>query len=361
MKASASFPAGVPLPFLPMWIEGETLYSWAARFHELQGRTSSRQTGITLFGRSHAAAHYAIPLGVAHFAALTRGQLGSPSEILMKRTALCELRPFLSISCWDSMLKRFVDTLRSENTRPTVGIRAGGIGERCPLRYCGDCIKDELAELGTSYWHLQHQLQCSVTCLKHQKPLEFPERRRTTWSLPHHANSFAKSASVSDRFLASALLLSRISEVCTQLNPIHIPTFADAATRSLLNQDVATTVPRRCGDALSAWFSQTQSSQVARVYYPDHADLISGRWIVQLLRSRCSIKPIHWLLLWAAILENVPEELALKQFGLAVNCQAVDSELADHWSELSNHMLYRFVHARHRASNASQEERHAIQ
>lgn len=349
------------LPYLPMWIEGETLYSWAARFHELQGRLSSRQTGMLLFGCGNAATRYVVPSGIAHFVALTRGQLGSLSEILMRRTALRELRPFNSFASWRHVLEYFLEDTNCDNSQPVARHRIGGIEKPYALRCCTECIKAELAELGISYWHVKHQLQCSLTCLRHQRPLEFPVQRRTTWFLPHYDKHEGETAPVSDRSLSSALLLTRLSEVCTKLNWIHLPTFADSATRNLLALDIATIVPRRCGDALSAWFSQTQTSQVARAYCPNNSDLISGKWIIKLLRGRRSTQPIYWLLLWAAILENLPEDIALNNFELAATSKVASAESVNLWAELSKNMLYRFLHARRRTSRREKGEEHATQ
>lgn len=331
---------GQSLPYLPTWFEDETLYSWAARFHELQGRCSEKQTGLTLFGRCHAAKLHEIPTGIAHFVALTRGKLGTLPEIVQQRTVLCELRPFLPMAAWALLLDRFLDDDKVANTRVVIGLTAGGMGNVRPLRYCAECVKLERAELSTSYWHLQHQLHGSIICLRHHRPLELRAHHRSIWSLPHHRSRMQSAPTITDKMIPSALLLSRLTSMCSQLSEIHAPSFADAATHSLLELGVATSIPRLSGEALSSWFIQTQTRNAAVAYYPKQPNLHSGDWILRLLRARRSGHPIHWLLLWSAILENLPEDLALRRFSIAASGQMLQANQSELWPELSGKRLF---------------------
>jgi len=326
---------GRSLPFLPMWFEGETLYSWAAHFHELQGKFSEKESGLLVFGRGHAAKLHEIPTGIAHFVALTHGQLGSLTEIMAQRTVLCEVRPFLTAAFWESLQDQFLDDKQAVETHPMRGLREGGMGKVRPLRYCCECVNLELSELGTSYWHLLHQLNGGVACLKHQRPLESFNHRRSVWLLPHHRSHMDFAPKITEELLPSALLLSQLSATCSSLKPIHVPAFSDAATRCILELGVETPVPRLSGAALAAWFAQTRTSQVATACYPDQPKLHSGNWIAGLLRNPRKGHPIQWLLLWAAILENLPEKIAIKRFVHAASGQLVLADQAEFWPELS--------------------------
>lgn len=331
---------GHSLPFMPMWFEGETLYSWAAHFHELQMNFSEKETGLLLFGRGHAAKLHEIPTGIAHFVALTHGQLGSLTEIMAQRTVLCEVRPFLTATFWEALQDQFSDDMQAVETRPLRGLREGGMGKVRPLRYCCECVNLELSELGTSCWHLLHQLNGGVACLKHQRPLEALNHRRSVWLLPHHRSHMYFAPKITEVVLQSALLLSQLSATCIGLNPIHIPAFSDAATLCILELGVKTPVPRLCVEALAAWFSQTRTSQVATAFYPHQTKLHSGNWIAGLLRNPRTGHPIQWLLLWAAILENLPENIAKKRFVHAASGQLVPAIQAEFWPELSETNSY---------------------
>lgn len=89
-----------PPAFLQTWFDGESLFSWAARFHFLQGRTSCPRTKEYLFGAADTCFRYGSPVGIAHFVELTKGKLGSVEEIFLKRTRSIEVRPFLSGALW---------------------------------------------------------------------------------------------------------------------------------------------------------------------------------------------------------------------------------------------------------------------
>ena len=125
------------LAFLPSWLDDETLYSWAGRFHVLQGRCSEKETGFTLFGRCHAARLHEIPTGAAHFVAFTRGKLGLLPEIIQRRTVLIEMRPFMSTAAWESMLEQFLTDDKVADMRTTIGLTAGGMGGNLPFHWDG--------------------------------------------------------------------------------------------------------------------------------------------------------------------------------------------------------------------------------
>lgn len=334
-------------PHLQMWFDGETLYSWAAHFHELQGRVSSNKTGALLFGKDDASRRFSSLSGIAHFVNVTRGELGSLLEILMLRTPLAEVRPFVQPHDWNRIVKTFSELGAYQGTSPVTGLLTRGLRMLSRPRYCIDCVKAELAEFGTSYWHLGHQFQCSFACTKHRICLVNPVQCEKMWRLPHHDHQLNVMAPMPERALAHAMLLTRLSEVCSQIESVDFSAFAGAATMRLVTMDIATVVPRKCGDALSVWFSQTLSSQVIKAFYPDNSDLCSGKWIVQLLRTRRSATPLYWLLLWGALLDDLPEETAIDFFRLAISERCVDVILPRHDAELSRNMLYKFLRPRH--------------
>lgn len=356
MKSDAAVSQTRPnLPYLQNWFEGETLYSWAAHFHELQGRVSSTKTGVLLFGQDDASRRYSTLSGLAHFVQVTRGQLGNLAEIIMLRTPLAEVRPFVPSKDWRRIISTLSEFGAYEGMTPVNGLLTRGLMMRSRPRYCIECAKAELAEFGTSYWHRGYQFQCSFACAKHRIALTHPRQCGKRWRLPHHDRPFYGSESMPERILAQALLLTRLSEVCSQSETVDFSAFADATIMQLMTVDVATVVPRKCGDALSVWFSQTVSSQVIKAFYPENSDLRNGKWIVRLLRTRRSANPLHWLLLWGALLEELPEESGVALFRNAVSKRCIDFLFPGEHAEYSRNMLYKFLRPRQCQSGRTRE------
>jgi len=355
----SEFSTELRLPYLPMWFEGETLYSWAAHFHELQGRLSSSHTGDLLFGKDDAPTRYSSLSGIAHFIIVTQGKLGALLDVLVERTPLAEVRPFIPPNEWNCMVKTFIELGSYQGIRPVNGLATKSLKMMSNSRYCTECVKAELADLGTSYWHLEHQLQCGFVCLKHHIALGQQLRRHKVWQLPHHDEQMALKVPLSGHLLTHAMFLTRLSNSCCVLSPIHMPTFADATIKRLMEMNVATFAPLRCPEALAAWFSKTRSSQVVKAFYPKNHELCSGTWIVRLLRTRRAATPLYWLLLWGALLENMPEELALAAFRLAASSRCDEVPLGFN-AELSKNMLYKVLRPRHRVAHSRRKAHAAL-
>lgn len=324
-----------PPAFLQTWFDGESLYSWAARFHHLQGRTSYRRTKEYLFGAGDTCFRYGSPVGIAHFVELTNGKLGSVEEIFSKRTRSIEVRPFLHSALWD----KFQHT--SHPDRPS-----GNSGYVKWARYCVECVAEDLSKLGVSYWRVGQQLQGSLVCLAHRKPLEVVVRSGTRWHLPHHCSP-SRQVTTSDRVFQTALRLTRFSDATLDLKFICQSSLTEAAIRNLISLGIRSIAPRECGESISQWFSQTLTSEVARIYFPECPALSSGKWIVDLLRARNSPKPALWLLLWTALLESQSEQTALDRFR-SVLSDVESLNCVVQTKELSKNMLYRLLHARRR-------------
>lgn len=331
-----------------MWFEGETLYSWAAHFHELQGRVSSRATGELLFGKDHVASRHSTLSGVAHFARVTRGELGSLVEIVLLHTPLGEIRPFVEPNYWSQIICSLSDSGTHKGIRPMTGLLPRAIAMQSKPRYCFECVKTELVEIGTSFWHLGHQFQCSFACAKHRTPLMQQVYCGTTWRLPHHFQQLNVLPTMSELALDHALLLTKLSEVCCQMDRVDLSVFACAAVMRLITMDIETIAPRECGDALRVWFSHTLSSQVIKAFYPNNSELASGTWIPSLLRSRRSGNSLYWLLLWGALLEGLPDENAIDIFRMSFKEGRFCGAVSESTAEIPRNMLYIFLRRRQR-------------
>lgn len=323
-------------PFLQPWFERETLYSWASRFHVMQGRGADKRTGLTLFGRVNAPCQHDIPSGLNHFVSYTRGGLGDVASIAEQHTVLCEHRPFVSDDGWRSILLLLNSSEQSRNLRPKLGITAGGMGQRRSLRYCEQCANFEVDERGIATWHLVHQLLGSFVCPLHGRPLSVAMSNQNIWMLPLRNAVPARSLLLTDELLEAAFISSGIAKLCANLRGIDTSHLAQSAVQYMLKIGIAASIPRLNTAALSKWFMSTKARGAALEFHPNLRDLHSGEWIVRLLRGRRQCHPYHWQLLWTALLEELPQTKALDEFSGAVRGDLFAPSQLDLWPELAD-------------------------
>jgi hypothetical protein len=163
------------LSFLPQLYEEETLFSWAARFHRLSGNGLASQTSLQLFGDKRAGLKPDFPSHLDQLVRITQGQIGDAKSLAFERTMFGFFAPLLDA---DDAFE--VETLMRgtsvEKVKSLLGLQPSRIGGFFPLKACPDCIREELARLSVSSWHLEHQWPSVWICRKHSKPLHYLKR-----------------------------------------------------------------------------------------------------------------------------------------------------------------------------------------
>ena len=175
---------------LPPVIDGETLYSWCARYHLLTSNTSSRQTSRQLFSHPSAGMRTDFPVRLDTLVTLTANLLGSASEVIFKQTVFGAFAPFLA----SDRTARVIESMRCDNEgriTSALGLNTSRIGTPAPLKACRECICEELPVFHSTWWHWEHQLPAVRICKKHGGLLlvlneQGLVRARHDWLLPHH-------------------------------------------------------------------------------------------------------------------------------------------------------------------------------
>ena len=222
------------LAFVPDWRGDETLYSWAARFHRQLG-TTVRQTGLNLFGASHACREHCAPAGLHHFVRVTGQTFGDVRTILLRRTPLAAYYPFLPVP----QRERFAALCNRASNVPWAshfGMRASAL-ETGGLRWCPECAQADRAALGEARWRLPHQLPGVRICLDHDELLHEAIVDRAAWNLPPaKADRAARSAQTLPdgqvRALRAIALLSASLAGCDRLDLAQMKRAVIVALRS---------------------------------------------------------------------------------------------------------------------------------
>lgn len=174
--------------FLPQLTEGETLFSWAARFHRLSGNALARTSSIQLFGESRAGLRHDFPSHLDRLVEITEGLLGDAETLAYDRTMFGFFAPFQSLegaaAVFEMMRGNTIEKVKS-----ALGLLPSRLGGYFPMKACQDCITDDMKRSRVSRWHVEHQWPSVWVCRKHGKQLlalrrESQPKDMRRWLLP---------------------------------------------------------------------------------------------------------------------------------------------------------------------------------
>lgn len=174
--------------YLPLPFSGETLYSWCARFHRINGNTIARLTSRQLFGDSSAGLRHDFPTHLNAFLERTNQLFGPVDELIYQRTVLGIFAPFLTDSAIKSIMRNMCEG-GNTHIKYHLGVLPSRVGSTAPLKACPSCMRSETISPGTPWWHIEHQWPTSRVCQKHGDYLlmptqEFHSRVLKEWFLP---------------------------------------------------------------------------------------------------------------------------------------------------------------------------------
>jgi len=151
----------------PAILPDETVYSWCARFHRLNGGGGAQATSQLLFGHFTAGLRHDFPFHLAHFQNITRGRFGTLSDLLMRGTLYGFHAPFLPADVKDDVRRYLLYGGRSGELHRTLGLSRSGLGLINPLKFCADCVTEQQSQHGCAWWMASHQPPSSFSCRVH--------------------------------------------------------------------------------------------------------------------------------------------------------------------------------------------------
>lgn len=178
---------------LPSLVDGESLYSWCARYHRLSGNAIASHSCAQLFGIRHPGLKHDFPKHLGSFCERTRNTLGTPEALALDRTLLGYYAPFITLETYRRALECLCNMGAAE-PKHILGLMASRVGASHPLKACPECIRQDLKDLGFSRWILEHQWPSVWICRHHGHSLmylarEFQPRELRDWTLPEDHSS----------------------------------------------------------------------------------------------------------------------------------------------------------------------------
>jgi len=181
------FPSGG----ITQWLPDETLFSLASRHHVKFGHLRASQTCLQLFGHSQRGSAHDLPSRIDDFVRRTNSEFGSAVSIIRERTILPFYLPFRSQTTADGAIAAMrgdgIGTLKYR-----LGILTSRFRAHHPLKACLQCMTEDRALYGSTYWHLAHQFPGVWFCPVHDSPLLESVAKsngigRFLWHLPNES------------------------------------------------------------------------------------------------------------------------------------------------------------------------------
>lgn len=179
---------GQSIHCIPSIDQGETLYSWCARYHRISGSVSAITTSLRLFGSKTGGFVVDFPGRIGHFTEVTASIFGSPEQLIRNHT----LYPLYAAFRPQETMARVQNLMRGSNVERVkfiLGLPASRAATSHPLKFCPTCAHEEQTEHGIARWWRDHQWPSAWLCPKHQARLHYiPSSRElhkvTSWMTP---------------------------------------------------------------------------------------------------------------------------------------------------------------------------------
>lgn len=205
------------LAFCPEIYDGETIYSWLARWALRSGMPSSQVALKHLIGYGHEQLMSLLPSYVQPLAVASKHPV---YELLHKHTAIDYFRPFSEPHVFENV----VNSMGKGNTHSAfsqLSITASRVTDPTEIRFCPVCAAHDYATYGVTFWHVEHQLPGVIACAQHHVMLCGVIKSRSRLLLPPHVEltsypPSAPSVAVRLSLLSSELLLSGIKAPCNE-------------------------------------------------------------------------------------------------------------------------------------------------
>jgi hypothetical protein len=309
------------LGFLPSLEPDETLYSFCATAHIMNGGVNCEETSLALLGIRHGARQHDFPAGINRLP-VGQGQGGSHSiEIARHHTIAGYYLPFVA-----DVSKRAVAATLAEGVAQHVRRIFDGSSRTLrpehPLKFCRKCVRADFAEVGRPYWHVSHQFPTTWTCSIHGSTLGVIQGRNKRWLIPEESGAQAHTEQDAPR--GADLLLTAIGDTLRDVGDIDMHTLKLATQARLRHLGIMHAAARSVRHSrLASWFRSTRTSE--RLSHGPNwaAQLADGDWVAGQLWRHKRTHAVRWVVLWSAL--GWPDAPAAAQsFRDAVNGRHLD-------------------------------------
>ncbi len=202
------------LSYLPKPYDDELLYSIVARYltHVGGARGASVEQ---LFGKRGVRAQVDLPSSLGRFAENAAALWGLTAEEIAEKYTLL---PFYTYYANDMLKMRAMEAIKSDSgmgLHSKLGINTSRVKVPQFLRYCPECVSEDIERRGETYWRRTHQLPGVIVCADHNRLLAnsaIPYRPIALWDFINASKATrspdVSPAKMSDRVLENAYTIA---------------------------------------------------------------------------------------------------------------------------------------------------------
>ena len=148
----------------------ETFYSWIARYHEHSANGLHKFTVQRLYGESPWCAVYGLPTGLKRFCQnLLPLVIYNPEELVENHSLLPYFSSAVPLERLEIVKERMLNASNSQ-VHGKLGTLTSKVKNFRYLRFCSECLKEDIKFMGEPYWHRTHQLPGVLVCPFHEVP-----------------------------------------------------------------------------------------------------------------------------------------------------------------------------------------------
>jgi|APLak6261669570_1056073.scaffolds.fasta_scaffold00080_19 hypothetical protein len=162
---------------LPTIAPDMSFYSMLALTKRINGISKAEQLGQLLFSKPSSALRHDFPSNLDVFCRRTGSAYGNPVEVANNTSTLPYFLRFKPESVHYEAL-RLMSGPTVESLKFTLGLPSGPTGAMMPLRYCPECLNEDIRNYGYPYWHRKHQLPSALICPMHATPFIYANLRQ---------------------------------------------------------------------------------------------------------------------------------------------------------------------------------------
>lgn len=159
------------ITFFPTPYPDELLYSVIARYHIRSGNNNAKATLRDLFNSTTVTAVVELPSNINTLISnLPVGTSFKAEELIYNHTMF----PYFTAFITEDRARRIYDYMLSDNGSKIyseLGLSNSYIKLNTYLRFCPECVEEDLKQYGETYWHRIHQVAGLNFCIKHKKLL----------------------------------------------------------------------------------------------------------------------------------------------------------------------------------------------
>lgn len=284
------------LPLCIPWIDrAETLYSYCVFVHRFNRMPSSAATARLMMLAVHSTRQHDLPCALSALVKFVEPIFGDPVQALRQHTVAGFYWPF--------MADQRRDAVAAELARPagSVGLRLIGASTRTlsaahPLKWCQDCLAEDLETLGRPRWRTAHQHPTTFVCLAHGIPLIEAGIGGKTWRWP--GDEAPRSVMEA---CAETLILAKVGGTASTLDDIDFPRLRAATVNRLADLGVIHSRNTARHARLQKWFKQTPVGRFLARAPNGLSALASGEWLAKQIWRRPSAHAVRWTALWSTL------------------------------------------------------------